>query len=199
MPSRSAPGAFAPAMPRPVTSAPNRLRRIRLCMGRALWIWGEPPANNPRVQQNPFWDDRALRSSAGDYSSTPARHLACERLIAVCSQPLSHKPHLCHSQEHGLRPPRLPDARRWASMGMGARQQTGVQAGAKRRARCYSVLEVQKGSVDCVHQFRRPLLSSQERPSLQAPLRSRHPTLSHRRLTRTRRGQSRSPGQMSRR
>jgi hypothetical protein len=56
-----------------------------------------------------------------------------------------------------------------------------------------------EGSADCVHQFRRPLLSSQERPSLQAPLRSRHPTLRHRRLTRTRRDRSRYPGQMSRR
>ena len=34
---------------------------------------------------------------------------------------------------------------------------------------CYSVLEATKGSVDCVHRFRRPLPSSQERPSLQAP------------------------------
>ena len=66
-------------------------------------------------------------------------------------------------------------------------------------SRCYPILEAPEGSVDCVHQFRRPLLSSQERPSLQAPLRSRHPTLRHRRLTRTRRDRSRYPGQMSRR
>jgi hypothetical protein len=65
-------------------------------------------------------------------------------------------------------------------------------------SRCYPILEAPKGPVDCVHQFRRPLLSSQEHPSLQAPLRSRHPTLRHRRLTRTRRDQSRYPGQMSR-
>ena len=45
----------------------------------------------------------------------------------------------------------------------------------------FLVREPTKGSVDCVHQFRRPLLSSQDRPS-QAPLRSRHPTLWHRRL-----------------
>jgi len=66
-------------------------------------------------------------------------------------------------------------------------------------SRCYPILEAPEGSVDCVHQFRRPLLSSQERPSLQAPLRSRHPTLRHRRLTRTRRDRSRYPGQMSHR
>ena len=66
-------------------------------------------------------------------------------------------------------------------------------------SRCYPILEAPEGSVDCVHQFRRPLLSSQERPSLQAPLRSRHPTLRHRRLMRTRRDRSRYPGQMSRR
>ena len=63
---------------------------------------------------------------------------------------------------------------------------------------CHSIREATKGSVDCVHQFRRPLLSSQERPSLQAPLRSRHPTLRHRRLTRTRRARSRYHGQRSR-
>ena len=73
------------------------------------------------------------------------------------------------------------------------------QPGAKRRKQALSILEPPEGSVDCVHQFRRPLLSSQERPSLQAPLRSRHPTLRHRRLTRTRRDRSRYPGQMSRR
>jgi hypothetical protein len=66
-------------------------------------------------------------------------------------------------------------------------------------SRCYPILEAPEGSIDCVHQFRRPLLSSQERPSLQAPLRSRHPTLRHRRLTRTRRDRSRYPGQMSHR
>jgi len=38
-----------------------------------------------------------------------------------------------------------------------------------------------------VHQSRLPSLSSQERPSLQVLLRSPHPTLRHRRLTRTRR------------
>jgi hypothetical protein len=43
------------------------------------------------------------------------------------------------------------------------------------------------------------LLSSQERPSLQALLRSRHPTLRHRRLSRTRHARSRYPGQMSHR
>ena len=73
------------------------------------------------------------------------------------------------------------------------------QPGAKRRKQCYPILEAPEGSVDCVHQFRRPLLSSQEHPSLQAPLRSRHPTLRHRRLTRTRLDRSRYPGQMSRR
>jgi hypothetical protein len=66
-------------------------------------------------------------------------------------------------------------------------------------SRCYPILEAPEGSVDCVHQFRRPLLSSLERPSLQAPLRSRHPTLRHRRLTRTRRDRSRYPDQMSHR
>jgi hypothetical protein len=64
---------------------------------------------------------------------------------------------------------------------------------------CYPALKATKGSVDCVHQFRRPLLSSPERPSLQAPLRSRHLTLRHRRLSRSRRDRSRYPGQMSRR
>jgi len=43
------------------------------------------------------------------------------------------------------------------------------------------------------------LLSSQEPQSLQAPLRSRRPTLRRRRLTRTRPDRSRYPGQMSRR
>jgi hypothetical protein len=33
----------------------------------------------------------------------------------------------------------------------------------------YPILEVTKGSVYCVHQSRRPLLSSQERPSLRCP------------------------------
>jgi len=66
-------------------------------------------------------------------------------------------------------------------------------------SRCYPILEAPEGSVDWVHVFRRPLLSSRERPSLQAPLRSRHPTLRHRRLTRTRRDRSRYPGQMSHR
>jgi hypothetical protein len=66
---------------------------------------------------------------------------------------------------------------------------------------CYSVLDLEapKGSVECVHQFRRPLLSSREHPSLPALLRSRHPTQRHRRLTRTHRGRSQYPGQMSRR
>ena len=63
---------------------------------------------------------------------------------------------------------------------------------------CSSVLGAPKGSVDCVHQFRRPLLSSLERLSLQAPLHSRHPTLRHRGLTRTLRDRSRYPGQRSR-
>jgi hypothetical protein len=67
------------------------------------------------------------------------------------------------------------------------------------RSECYPVLEAIKGSVDCVHQFRRPLLSRQGRPSLQAPLRSRHPTLPRRRLTRTRRDRSRYPDRISRR
>ena len=44
-------------------------------------------------------------------------------------------------------------------------------------SRCYPILEAPEGAVDCVHQLRRPLLSNQERPSLQAPLRNRHPTL----------------------
>ena len=66
-------------------------------------------------------------------------------------------------------------------------------------SRCYPILEAPEGSVDCVHQFRRPLLSSQERPSLQAPLRSRHPTQRYRRLTRTHRDRSRYPGPMSHR
>jgi hypothetical protein len=66
-------------------------------------------------------------------------------------------------------------------------------------SRCYPILEAPEGSVDCVHQFRRPLLSSQERPSLQVSLRSRHPTRRRRGLTRTRLDRSRYPGQMSRR
>ena len=56
-----------------------------------------------------------------------------------------------------------------------------------------------KGPVDCLHQFRCPLLSSQERLSLQAPLRGRHRTRRHRGPTRSRRDRSRYPGQMSRR
>src|ERR1700730_8651968 len=40
-----------------------------------------------------------------------------------------------------------------------------------------SVLEAPKGSVDCVHQFRRPFLSSRERLNLRVRLRSHHPTL----------------------
>jgi hypothetical protein len=66
---------------------------------------------------------------------------------------------------------------------------------------CYSVLDLEapKGSVECVHQFRGPLLSSREHPSLPALLRSRHPIQRHRRLTRTHRGRSRYRGQMSRR
>jgi len=42
------------------------------------------------------------------------------------------------------------------------------------------------------------LLSSQAHLSLQAPLRSRRPTLRRRRLTRTRRDRSRYPGRISR-
>jgi len=42
------------------------------------------------------------------------------------------------------------------------------------------------------------LLSNRARLSLQAPLRGLHPTLRHRRLTRTRRVRSRYPGQISR-
>jgi hypothetical protein len=61
------------------------------------------------------------------------------------------------------------------------------------RSGCYSVQEATKGSLYCAHQSQRPLLSSQERPSLQAPLRSRHPTRRHRRLTRIRRDRSRYP------
>lgn len=53
---------------------------------------------------------------------------------------------------------------------------------------CYSVLEATKGSVDCVYQSWRALLSGQERPSLQVFLRSLHLTLQHRRLTKSRRG-----------
>ena len=60
-----------------------------------------------------------------------------------------------------------------------------------------SILEAPKGAVDCLDQFRCALLSSQERPSLQAPLRSHHSTLRHRRLTRTRRDRSRYPGPMA--
>jgi len=63
---------------------------------------------------------------------------------------------------------------------------------------CYPVIDAIKGSVDCAHQSRRPLLSSQAHLSLQAPLRSRHATLRHHRLTRTRRDRSRYPGQISR-
>jgi hypothetical protein len=59
------------------------------------------------------------------------------------------------------------------------------QPGANRRKRVLLGRGTPKGSVDCVHQFRHPLLSSRERQSLQAPLRSRHPTLRHRRLTKT--------------
>jgi hypothetical protein len=55
-----------------------------------------------------------------------------------------------------------------------------------------------KGLVDCEHQQNRPSLSNRARLSLQAPLRSRHPTRRHRRLTRTRRDRSRYPGQISR-
>ena len=66
-------------------------------------------------------------------------------------------------------------------------------------SRCYPILEAPEGSVDCVHQFRRPWLSNRVRPSLPAPLRSRHPTQRHRPLTRTRRDRSRYRGQMSHR
>jgi hypothetical protein len=70
--------------------------------------------------------------------------------------------------------------------------------GAKRRKRLLFGPRSQKGPVDCVHQCRRLLLSSQERPSLQAPLRRHHLTLRRRRLTRSRRNRSRYPGQRSR-
>jgi hypothetical protein len=70
--------------------------------------------------------------------------------------------------------------------------------GAKRQKRLLFGPRSQKGPVDCVHQCRRLLLSSQERPSLQAPLRRHHLTLRHRRLTRSRRDRSRYPGEMSR-
>jgi hypothetical protein len=70
--------------------------------------------------------------------------------------------------------------------------------GAKRRKRLLLGPRSQKGPVDCVHQVRRPLLSSRERPSLQAPLRRHHLSLRHRGLTRSRRGRSRYPGQSSR-
>jgi hypothetical protein len=63
---------------------------------------------------------------------------------------------------------------------------------------CYWVLEATKGSVDWVHQFRRPLLSSRERQSLRVPLRSRSQTLRHRRLTRSHHHRFRYPGQTSR-
>jgi hypothetical protein len=71
-------------------------------------------------------------------------------------------------------------------------------AGAKRRKRLLFSPRSQNGPVDCVHQVRRPLLSSRERPSLQAPLRRHHLTLRHRRLTRSRRDRSRYRGQRSR-
>jgi hypothetical protein len=70
--------------------------------------------------------------------------------------------------------------------------------GAKRRKRLLFGPRSQKGPVDCVHQCRCLLLSSQERPSLQAPLRRCHLTLRHRRLTRSRRDRSRYPGQRNR-
>jgi hypothetical protein len=54
-----------------------------------------------------------------------------------------------------------------------------------------------EGSVDWVHQFRRPLLSNRERQTLRVPLRSRSQTLRHRRLTRSHH-RFRYPGQTSR-
>ena len=91
----------------------------------------------------------------------------------------------------GSCPSRASDLLRWALSPPHGERNDG--------SGCYPALEAIKGSVNCVHQFRRPLLSSQERPSLQAPLRSRRPILRHRRPTRSRRDRSRYPGQMSRR
>jgi hypothetical protein len=148
------------------------------------------------------------KSSASNLIGAEKRHsvrVSCARSRAGGGRRTGHvrrAPVEDRSRMAGEGLPRLPAFGFPTLSRSGARLQpllyTG-QPGAKRRKQALSILEPPEGSVDCVHQFRRPLLRSQERLSLQAPCRSRHPTLWHCRLTRTRRDRSRYPGQMSRR
>ena len=96
------------------------------------------------------------------------------------------------------KPPGLPGCSP-RSRAPGFRHSCCREQGAERPKRVLVGPRTPKGPVDCLHQFRCRLLSSQERLSLQAPLRGRHRTRRHRGPTRSRRDRSRYLGRMSRR
>ena len=69
-PSSSAPSASVPVTPRTAISAPERLRRIGMCMRRALpWLRVNPRPITRGFNQIPFGTTGRPGLSAGDYSS----------------------------------------------------------------------------------------------------------------------------------
>jgi hypothetical protein len=160
----------------------------------------EPPVHTWGFDQIPFGTTGASLSglNAGEYSSP---HLPCKRYnkglhlsAEAQNRFLSQRQSSAPGGVLGLTAPNCRDAgsdqSHWFRPILWLTAWSETTEGG-----CYWVLEATKGSVDWVHQFRRPLLSNRERQSLRVPLRSRSQTLRHRRLARSHHHRFRYPGQ----